>query len=356
MKQSKVILILIFSVLFSLGFVGYNLWRETQSLQDFSWQAFFANIPYQTAYFWLGILLALLGMVGRDLGYMARIKTLTEDSLSWRGAFRSIMVWEFSSAISPGVVGGSGVAMFILKREGIKLGRATAIVFVTALLDNLFYLLCVPLFLYFLPHGEVFPNYFSKDILGFTLDIKALFWFGYIVIASITLVLLLSLSVFPTLVLRFLSLLFQLSWLKKWKADALQMGEDLITAASDIRDFSVFLWFKAFALTILSWVSRYLVVNALFFAFFPSMDFMAHSTLFALQLVVWVLLLISPTPGGSGVAELVFHTFFAPFLPSRLLGSLLGVLWRLISYYPYLIIGAVILPKWLAEKPKVVEK
>lgn len=56
--------------------------------------------------------------------------------------------------------------------------------------------------------------------------------------------------------------------------------------------------------------------------------------------------MISPTPGGTGVAEFAFNGFLQDFIPVGL-ARLLVVLWRLISYYPYLFIGAFVLPHWL---------
>ena len=57
----------------------------------------------------------------------------------------------------------------------------------------------------------------------------------------------------------------------------------------------------------------------------------------------------SPTPGGSGVAEFMFTDFLGEFVHKGLAPSL-GILWRLVSYYPYLVIGAFILPRWIREK------
>lgn len=61
---------------------------------------------------------------------------------------------------------------------------------------------------------------------------------------------------------------------------------------------------------------------------------------------MWVILLISPTPGSSGVAEFVFSDFLRQFIPLGLAPAL-ALLWRIISFYPYLFIGAIILPGWL---------
>ena len=61
---------------------------------------------------------------------------------------------------------------------------------------------------------------------------------------------------------------------------------------------------------------------------------------------MWVILLVSPTPGGSGVAEYAFPIFLGDFIPPGL-ETALGLLWRLLSYYPYLFIGFIILPFWI---------
>ena len=77
-------------------------------------------------------------MACRDLAYMYRIRVLTDNEISWRNSFDTIMLWEFASAISPSIVGGSGVAIYIVNKEGVKIGRSTAVVMVSALLDEPF--------------------------------------------------------------------------------------------------------------------------------------------------------------------------------------------------------------------------
>jgi uncharacterized protein (TIRG00374 family) len=56
---------------------------------------------------------------------------------------------------------------------------------------------------------------------------------------------------------------------------------------------------------------------------------------------------ISPTPGGSGVAEWAFGELLADFSTQVVLLGSMAILWRMISYYPYLIIGSIVLPRWL---------
>ena len=56
----------------------------------------------------------------------------------------------------------------------------------------------------------------------------------------------------------------------------------------------------------------------------------------------------SPTPGGSGIAEIVFGGFYSDFI-SKGLSTLAAIFWRLITYYPYLIIGVIIIPNWIRK-------
>lgn len=102
-------------------------------------------------------------------------------------------------------------------------------------------------------------------------------------------------------------------------------------------------WIKAWLITFWSWSARFLVVNALIAGVNPVKE---HLLIYVRQLIMWVILLISPTPGGSGSAEYFFPVFLGEFIYE---GSpdFIALLWRILSYYPYLIIGAIILPFWL---------
>src|SRR5512137_1275700 len=95
--------------------------------------------------FWL--LVAWCCMLGRDLGYMIRIRVLSENDLNWRQAFRVIMLWEFTSAITPSTVGGTAVAVVFIHKEGITVGRSTSIVLATSFLDELYFVIMFPLIL-----------------------------------------------------------------------------------------------------------------------------------------------------------------------------------------------------------------
>ena len=315
----------------------YMLWSNT------NWDEFSKVNWGWASLFWMFV--ALLMMAIRDLAYMYRIRVLTDKLISWRNSFDVIMLWEFASAITPSIVGGTGVALFILNKEGLNAGKSTALVMITALLDELFYIITVPVVLLFIGTQYLFPIELQKEVLGFTLSAKGVFIIGYCFILMLTLIITLGVFVNPNFIKRALIKVFSISWLKRWKKNVEQLGEDLIQTSKELKGKPAMFWLKAFAATMFSWTARFWVVNFLLLAFTPVAD---HLLVYGRQLVMWVIMLISPTPGGAGVAEFAFQGFLADFTPIGLAG-LLAVLWRLLSYYPYLFIGAIILPKWLKK-------
>lgn len=292
----------------------------------------------------LFILLAMLMMMLRDFAYMIRLRVITEKKLSWKQALKVVLMWEFASTVSPGVVGGSAVAMFILNKEKIPLGKSTALVITTALFDNIFYLLYIPLIILMVGTTDLLPLKIENFGLG-------LFWMGYGIIFTIATILSISLFIYPQLIKKILMLFFKIPFINKFKDKANKITDDLIIASKELKGKPIKFWGNIFLSTTLSWTARFLVVNCILMAF-VNLNFTQNIIVLGRQLVMWLVLLISPTPGGSGMAEYLFDTFLADFLPISALAIVLAIIWRLISYYPYLIIGLLILPKWLKGDEK----
>ena len=290
------------------------------------------------------IFLAILCMFGRDLAYMLRIRILTNKKLSWKSSFNVILLWEFASALSPGVVGGATVAMFILNKEKINLGRSTSIVMITALLDNLFFILLLPFVFLFISPEILFPNNNLVDK-----SIALVFWGGFGIIFLVCLALFLSVFIFPKAIGRILSFLCRLPFLSKFQSKIETLDSDLQTTSKVMKSEKLSFWLGSFGATIVSWSCRYLVINCVLAAFL-SLSLFDHFFILGKQLVLWIFMLVSPTPGGSGIAEFAFGELMGSFSSSAILIVGLAVLWRLISYFPYLIIGAILLPNWLKYK------
>lgn len=330
---------IIIPLMLGLGVASFLL------IRDFNKDAFLSI--HWSVYTFIWLLVAICLQAIRDLAYMYRLRVLTEGRISWRHSFDAIMLWEFASSITPSIVGGSAIALFIVNKEGISMGRTTAIVMVTAMLDELFYITMVPVVILVIG----IDNLFITDT-GFLMNLggKQAFIFGYVFILGLTTIITSAIFISPHGFKKLIVALSKLPLLRRWKGKAEQTGDDIITTSKEMKGKPFMFWFKAFGATVFSWSARFWVVNALIMAFreipgqflFIGDQFLIYGR----QLVMWVILLVSPTPGGSGVAEYAFPLFLGDFIPDGL-ETALGLLWRLLSYYPYLFIGFIILPFWI---------
>jgi len=280
----------------------------------------------------------------RDLGYVFRIREVTDRHLTWGRAIYVIILWEFASAVTPSVVGGSAVAAFILHKEGIKLGKALAFVMVTAIMDNLFFVIAAPIIMLF-ARGDIFPDSRVLELkIGSSLEY--LFWVSYALYAIYSSLMAAGLFYRPRVFKWILLKIFSIKWLKKWKYNANEYGDQIIEASRQLKGKSYNYWAMLIVLTIFIWSYRYLMLNALISAY-NAVSITGHLMIFARQIIMWIVMMISPTPGSSGTAEFFFAQFFDEFLMEYTFVT--SITWRLLSYYPYLILGAIFLPRWIRQ-------
>jgi glycosyltransferase 2 family protein len=290
----------------------------------------------------LPLILAILVILARDIGYIYRIRTLTGKSLSWKSSIYVIILWEFASAVTPSVVGGTAVAVFILLKEGISLGRSLAYVMLTAILDNMFFVIAAPL-IFMSVQGNVFPRIDGiESQLGRSLDY--LFYLSYTLIAVYTFIMTFALFVRPRAFKWILLKFTKIGFLKRYRIIANQHGNEIILASAQLKGKGGSYWAKIILSTFFIWSARYIMLNCLIAAF-SSITLVEHLTIFSRQIIMWVIMLISPTPGSSGTAEYFFVQFFTRFLGDYTF--IANILWRGLSYYPYLLIGVIFLPKWI---------
>lgn len=290
----------------------------------------------------LCIILAFLFMLGRDFGMSWRFRALTDHKLPWKSAFEVDFLCEFTSCITPSAVGGSSMGGVFLNTKGIEFGRATTLMMTTLFLDELFFVVACPIIVLLTPAGQLF----SPGEGAFNHGLKITFWAVYAVLFAWTLILFAGIIWRPQWMKSLLDRVTRFKWLNKWHDKALELGENMVATSKELRSKPFGFWLEVFGGTALSWTSRYLVVNALFLGFVVSAD---HSQwiIFAREFVLWVVLNVSPTPGGSGLSEWLFSEYYGDLVASAGMALILAIFWRIISYYVYLIIGAIIIPGWL---------
>ena len=292
---------------------------------------------------WGWLLTAVLVLIIRDAGYMYRIRHLTNKFLTWRNSVDVIMLWEFASAVTPSVVGGTTVATIILNKEGIPLGKSLAYVMFTAVLDNMFFILAAPIAL-LLTQGQVFPT-FGLDASD-VVKLQSAFYISYSLIAVYTFAMIYALFIRPR---AFKWLLLKItSWrlLRKWRVSAFQHGNEIVWASEQLKGNTFGYWTRAILSTVFVWSARYFLLNCLIAAF-VDVSLSEHLLIISRNLIFWIVMLIAITPGGAGIVEMAFPSFFGLFLGS--FSSIVVVLYRLITYYPYLLLGSFFLPRWIAK-------
>ncbi len=297
--------------------------------------------------FWIAMALVMLGV--RDFAYMYRVRVLTDGDLSWRRSFNVIFLWEFASALAPAILGGGfAFAIFIINREKINLGKSITVVLVTSFLDGLFLALSAPIVYLVAGKEKLFsaidPGSISKITYG--QGLLYTFWIAYAVIILYKAIIIYALFFKPRSVKWLLEKLFSTRLLHRWSARAEETGTQLVIASQGLKNKTRGYWLRAGAATFASWSGRLLVANCIIMAF--SHVLVNHFVIYSRMTVMLILMLGSPTPGSSGVAELLFPNFLGEFITQGL-AEPLTIIWRGLSYYPYLFIGAVLLPRWLKK-------
>ena len=311
-------------------------------LKDFDANAFKAVNRTMNSTGWF--LLAVLSVVVRDWAYMVRIRILTEKHLDWYRSFIVIMLWEFSSALAPGMLGGGFIfAILILNREGMQMGRSITAILNSSFLDGIFLAVMAPLVYWLAGKEALFSGVHLNTSLGDSIFYT--FWTVYFLIVAYKLFVAYALFINPYFVKKILIRLFSVPLLNRWKTSAHTTGEQLVIASNGLRNKSRKYWYWCIGSTFVSWTARYSIVNCIIHAFQGETPF-ADFIIYGKQVIMGIIILLSPTPGGSGLAEYMFTDFLGEFI-SKGLAPTLSILWRMLSYYPYLFIGAIILPRWI---------
>lgn len=293
---------------------------------------------------WPWAMVALVGLVlTRDLGYVLRLRFLSNNSLTWRQAIETTVLWEFASAITPGIVGGGAVAIWGLHRQGLSAGKSTALVFSTALLDEVLYVLAVPLLLLVLGNSAA-PEDFDNT-LGW-----GVFWVSWVLLVLLSGLIALGLFIAPLTTRQFVFWVSRRRWLTRWKDSIVGFADDLQASSIEMKSLPSTMWWSALAATLMSWTARFLSLVAVMAMVVAPLAELDPLAMVARQLIMWVYLLISPTPGSSGVAEWLLVAFFSPWfsLSSSLIAPAVTMLiWRMATHFIYLLLGVLIIPGWM---------
>lgn len=284
-----------------------------------------------------GIVSSVLLLILRDAAYVFRIRHLSERNLDWTGAIYVILLWEFSSAVTPSAVGGTVFAVFFLFREGLSVGKSVAYVVVTAVFDNLFFI-SAGIILFLIYQQQLFAT-LSPVLTG-------IFFISFALILLYTFFMAYGVFFRPRAIKWLLVKITGFRLTRRFRQMAHRQGDDLIIASTELMGKPFKYWAVGAAATIVIWVARYLIINGIIESF-ADVSFKNHLFIFAENVVLWIIMLFSVTPGAAGQAEVAFNTVFQNFVGEY--GGITLIFWRSLTYYLYLLLGVIILPRWIAR-------
>ena len=314
------------------------LWRQLdmESLRTIPWTL--ATI------YWL--IFAVLSYVLRHLLYAWRLRIMTDNLFSWTKSIELIFIWEFSSAVSPSSIGGSAVALFFLAQEKISAAKSVSVVVYSMLLDTFFFLVTIALLVFTLGPIGVRPGLISFSFNGYMYSLLVVWFF----MLAYGLVFFYGLFISPDKIRGFLFWLSKFKLLKRFQKSLLQIGQDMLHTSKELRQKPISFHLVAIISTAGAWIFRFLAVNFIILALVPdvSTDLYTQYLLYSRGEIMHSLAQFSPTPGGAGMVEYIFGGFYSDYIPKGIT-FIVALVWRLITYYPYLIIGAIIIPNWIRK-------
>ena len=291
------------------------------------------------------IFIAIFIYIIRHLLIAWRLRLLSDNEFSWKKSIELVFILEFASAVSPTNFGGSAVAFFMLIQETISGARATAIVVYTIVADTIIFVITIPLLALLIGMKAFRPDLTLSgefDGLGTTLIIV------WMVMAAYGLLFLYGLFIRPKHLKRLLKIFASWKIFGKSRERISKAAEDIESTALSISGKPWSFHAHAAWMTLAQWICRFFSITAILIAFSPDLraNIMDHIILLSRGEALYAVTAYSPTPGGSGVAELIFSSFYSDYVDQS--AAVLGaIFWRVITYYPYLFLGIVIIPNWI---------
>lgn len=337
---------IILPVVLGLTAVGYLFYRQFDPEQ-------FRKIHWSgQAFAWIG--LAFLLLIVRHFFYAFRLRSITDKIFSWKKCLELMVLWEFSSALTPTSKGGPFVMLFVLTQEKLPAGRTAAAVFYAMICDSGFFIILLPTLLSIYGPNMLYPGMHSFKDVGLA---SGTFFVTYVLMTLYWFVLLFFLLIRPQYAQGTMNWFASRRLLKRFAPKLTRMGKEFTLAAGEIKQQDWRYHFNVILGTIGAWTCKFIMINCLIIAVVPDtpVDGSTQAFIYARLVAMYIIMSFSPTPGGAGLAEIALAGFLSDYIP-RGIGMVVALLWRGMAYYGYLLLGAIIAPAWVNShlfKPKL---
>jgi uncharacterized protein (TIRG00374 family) len=252
-------------------------------------------------------------------------------NLTFKQLLKIVIMSELGAAASPTAIGGGPFKFCMLTRTGLKSGTALSLTILGSIEDYTFWILSIPLAMYFvgsikLPFLHNFKMLLANQQF---LSIGGILIMGFIII----------------LILNKLHVLRLKEWLKLLKFPAKirhffqPTFQDFKFVYRSILGYGKQFFILNIFLTSLQWIGKFSILIVLTSCLNISVD---PIQFFFWQWIVFVALTFIPTPGAAVGAEATFYFVFKNFIPGNFIG-VITIAWRFFTYYSNLMLGIIIL-------------
>lgn len=290
--------------------------------------------PIRYEFFAIALLLQLLTWVI----WGARLKVLSNaighhKPISLGEATKIVMANMFLAGITPSMAGGEPVRIYLLKKNGVSIGAATASVLGERLLDAIFILLCVPAAFY------IFQRHIDVGIIQVGLT-------AGIIVFLLAIVLFITAIRHPKKTKSFLIYISK-KFNRFFKKD--DGGSYLVNRInSEVDNFHQCMNFfihqgkKTFllggTLTVLYWGTAFMIPSMILLGLQLPPFFIAS---YAAQVLLIVIIMLPTTPGSAGVGEGSIAALYTVLIGSTFIGIFV-LIFRFITFHLNIIVGAVL--------------
>ncbi len=288
------------------------------------------------------LLLAAVGTVFTRIYFGGwRLNYFSGGQLTVRDGIRSQMAWDFFSYVTPSTIGGGPfAAVFVAKDRGIPLGEATSIFIFSMLMDQFWAAFLMPTMVILALYLDIFPE--TMGTVGYASMLAA-----FVAFLAWVSILAYSTLINPRFLAAMVGAVFKIKWIRRYRTRALRVLGEMKDRAEILRSQSVMYYVKGFAISLVPWISRYLLPVFLIWSVYPALDkLLVFLRAAALQLAA----LFLPTPGGAGAMEGLYLLFFGPpIMPQPAVAPTL-LAWRLLSYYLFIFVGVYIAIQYVQRR------
>ena len=236
------------------------------------------------------------------------------------------------AAITPSSAGGEPVRVYMLTKEGMAPGKASAIVVAERLFDAMLLLLALP---------------FSLLVLkSMSLELDTMLIFAAILMSVVVVFIAMAIfnhGWFIRVVTNIAQKMFhriglgQISdtLISKIMDEIINFKDSFVMCARNGKVHMVI----AFILTTVFWIVEFMHIPLILLGLNVPDVLSLIPVIIAIQVVLAIVMVIPVTPGASGLAELSSTALLSTIIPIHLVGIVV-ICWRAVTYYMNMIVGA----------------